>query len=261
MMYVVLFYLCLRIASSKCKGLNVKRLFMIGIGAGAAPFIYLFTSNNRGLGYSGGKMLIDRIIERMSCLDWLGRVVQASELNDYNAMLFNEKYSLAKQLQMFVNTIVPGDIFEADVWANQYHRSIFSGYSIEWSQTNYMSINMTLPGYLLLKYSITVAIIIGAVLIYLLYRICEKYKNTNVCRVVAVTGLWEILYFFDWTFVLVRIERIILTALVYYEFRLIKEKGCIGVGKYRIKLPKRKGRSYARNKCYYKLSQQRGIPK
>lgn len=256
-MYVVLFYLCMRIASSKCKGVNVKRLLLVGIGSLSAPFIYFFTSNNRGFDYSDGKVLLDRIIQRLSCLDCFGRAVQAYELKDYNITLFNEKYSFWKQLRIFINTLVPGDIFESDVWANQYHRSIFSDYTIEWSQTNYMSINLTLPGYLLLKYSVPIAIVLGAVIIYLLYRICDKYKNYNVCRVVAVMGLWELLYFFDWTFVFVRIERIIFTVFAYYEYRKIKETGCIEIGKYRFRLFGKKGQSYVTSQYYYQLSQQR----
>lgn len=248
-MYVALFYICARVASTKYATGNKKRDLYMGIGGMvAAPFAFIFASGARGFHFENIKILMDNIISRLSSIDLLGRAVCAYEKKDYIASLFQEKYSFIRQMELIVNSALPGDIFKPDVMPNQYFRTIFLDYSLEWSETNYMSINLTLPGYLMLKYSVIPAVLIGAFLIFLMYKLCAKYKNNNFFRVAAITGLWELLCFFDWNMIFVRLERIAFTVFLYYEYRQLKETGCIRLGRLRFIICGRKWRWYAGNK-------------
>ena len=220
-MYVILFELCYIMLGYGKRSKQLKSIMLFIL---IAPFAFLISSVLRGVSFDSFKYLVDSIIARCSVLEILGRVFRAIHTQDYEVDLFTDKYSFIHQLQLIVNSVFPGSIFPDDMMPNTYYRAIFSNYSISFVQDNYMSINITPLGYFSMKYSIIIGVIFNILLVLILFSFCERNRNSLFCRVIAIMGLWEILYFFDWNMIFIRFFKIALTVFLYKMYIKVKEK-------------------------------------
>lgn len=181
-----------------------------------APIVFFFATNLRGITNSNESIfsLGDSIVSRLSAPELGGLYLYQYDNNIYNKELFENKYSLANQVKLTINSIVPGDLFKSDIDPNQYVRAIFMGYNEESCRENYTSINLTLPIYLVIKYSLVLGLIICIAIIYILFRICSRYHNNLAFIIIGISVLYDLLYYFDWVMILRRVLTIFLTILV-----------------------------------------------
>lgn len=75
-----------------------------------------------------GMELTDQIVGRCSNLEVLGDALYQKKENLWNSDVFERKYSIENQFKICVNSLVIGDVFEDDVYPNQYYRTIFQRY-------------------------------------------------------------------------------------------------------------------------------------
>ena len=95
---------------------------------------------------------------------------------------------------------MPGQIFDFDVMPNNYYRAMFLGYSESFVFDNYMSVNLTLPIYLYMKYSYF-SIIISIFYILGFYKLVLFLKRYPLLVIMFLSVFYNILYFFDWNMV------------------------------------------------------------
>ncbi len=108
-----------------------------------------------------------RIVGRISFLEnMMVPIYYKDVLKMDRSNIFYDKYSLSNQLKILVNNLVPGDIFEYDVYPNQYYRSAFLKLDPAISKTDYTSINMTLPVFFYMYWGSIVSVLISAALIW-----------------------------------------------------------------------------------------------
>ena len=95
-----------------------------------------------------------------------------------NTDVFFKKYEPLRQLEQAIDSMYPGDIWVTDVYPNQYYRAAFLGHTEEYSQTNYMSINMTLPTYFYMYTDFLMACLLTAIAVagYYLLMIASMNK-------------------------------------------------------------------------------------
>jgi hypothetical protein len=186
-----------------------------------APFLYVFATQIRNTNSTTDYSFLQYAIAgRMSTLETAMLPVYYYD-NKLDLNLFYEKYSFINQLKLVVDGFIPGQIFDYDVMPNNYFRAIFTGYSIPFVQENYVSINITLPIYLYLKYNywgilFTVFYIVG------FYLILRFFKRSPLIVIVLLSGFYNILYFFDWVMVFNQFYVGLLTLLfikLYLFFR------------------------------------------
>lgn len=186
-----------------------------------APLLYVFATQIRNTNSTTDYSFLKYAIAgRMSTLETAMLPVYYYD-NKLDLNLFYEKYSFINQLKLVVDGFIPGQIFDYDVMPNNYFRAIFTGYSIPFVQENYVSINITLPIYLYLKYNywgilFTVFYIVG------FYLILRFFKRSPLIVIVLLSGFYNILYFFDWVMVFNQFYAGLLTLLfikLYLFFR------------------------------------------
>lgn len=186
------------------------------IGILLMPVLYVVASSLRGYENYGFEYMVNQIVARISILEDSGVALRKADCGEWNAGLFYEKYSFVNQLKCIVNSMVPGSIFEQDIWPNLYYRAIFLGESVEQCRAMYCSNYLILPVYLLLKYQVVLAVVLSVVLLVGLYILLEIFEKYAISRICAVYLLWEVFCFFDWGFVADRFRGIICTFVFVY---------------------------------------------
>ena len=197
--------------------INLKKYIpYILIGILLMPFLYVVSSSLRGYENYGFEYMINQIVSRVSLLEDGGVALWKADCGSWNESLFYEKYSLVNQFKCIVNSLMPGSVFEQDIWPNLYYRAIFLGESIEQCRSVYCSNFLILPVYLQLKYDKALAVIVSVMLVvglYILLALFEKYAISRICAIYILLELFE---YFDWGFVIDRFRAIVYTFVFTY---------------------------------------------
>lgn len=186
-----------------------------------APLLFIFGTSIRGATDIIDKsVLLNQIIGRMSALETAMMPVHYLD-NNLDLDLFYDKYNFWNQLKLILDSIIPGQIFQYDVMPNNYYRAIFMGASKSFVMENYMSINLTLPVYLYIKYSY-LSVLFTVIYILGFYKIVLLFKNFPLIVIVILSVFYNVLYYFDWVMVFVQLYTGLLTVLclkTYVFFR------------------------------------------
>lgn len=183
----------------------------------ASPFGYMYATTRRGGPVGEGIELLDQIVGRCSNLELLGDALYQQEEDIWNAEVFERKYSVSNQLKICINSLMIGDVFEADVYPNQYYRTVFQKVPEQQAKETYTSINLTLPGYLNLKYPLFFAIFITVCIltaIYTLACLARWPRYVSVILLINVTN--SFLDYFDWVMIVNDLLRLTLTLGAFY---------------------------------------------
>ena len=190
-----------------------------------APILFVISSENRGGEFDSLNDLTDLIVGRCSQFELLGKALYQSDNGLWEEEIFREKYSIENQAKLFVNSVVPGDVFEDDILPNQYYRMIFMGYSEETVKQAYASFNLTLPGYLVLKYPLIVSIIGTTLAIMIIYIVaCYAKWPSYFSVILLVLGINSVMGFFDWVTVFMDMRRYLCTLLLFWFAHKMVEK-------------------------------------
>ncbi len=141
-----------------------------------------------------------KLMGRISYLESSMLPIHYKNVNDEKSLsIFNEKYSLKNQLQIFINNLVPGNIFPFDVYPNQYYRAAFMGQTIEAAAGIYNSMNLTLPIYLYMYWGFTLGIIFSSLIIWFYFFItATAFRVHPLFGVCLLASLYPgLLTFFD----------------------------------------------------------------
>lgn len=162
---------------------------------------------------------IYKIMARISYLESVMLPIHYKNVNDKQRMtLFNEKYSPIKQLKLIINNLVPGDIFEFDVYPNQYYRAaFFIDFSTKRAKEFYTSINMTLPVYFYMYFSFWISCIAAAALIWLYFILTAVlFRVHPLLGVSLLATLYPgLLTFFDFVMIVKAIVVMCISAILY----------------------------------------------
>lgn len=140
-----------------------------------------------------GRMIVGRI----SMIEISSIPLDILDNNDLDQVQFVEKYGLLNQFEQSINGLLPIDLFKSDVTPNQYYRNIFLGYSEDFVQSIYTSMNLTFPVYWILLWGYSFGIIISILLLYIQYKLLCKFKNNRYLFITTLCLVYEVLYFFD----------------------------------------------------------------
>lgn len=153
------------------------------------------------------------LVGRISMVEISSIPLNAKEDYSYDAALFEEKYSIPNQVEQSINVLTPIDLFPYDVSPNQYYRSIFLGYSEDFVQNNYMSMNMTFPVYWVMLSNYFCGIILSITLLLLLFYVWVRNRNSAYIVTLMLCSLYEILYFFDFVMIMQKILYVTLSFI------------------------------------------------
>jgi hypothetical protein len=144
--------------------------------------------------------LYQRILGRLSYLDNVMMPVKYKKENcDECLRIFEDKYSFTNQFKIIVNNLVPGDVFEFDVYPNQYYRSAFMRLPEQEAKEHYTSINITLPVFLFMKTSFVPACFLAGIFFWLYYLFTLlAFKIHPLAGLVFISNIYSgLLTFFD----------------------------------------------------------------
>lgn len=183
----------------------------------------------------GTDVILNQIAGRMSFLETSMLPIHYKENGTLNLDLFYAKYSPFHQLEMMIDALIPGNVFEPDIMPNQYYRVLFLGYSEDFVQNVYTSINLTLPVYLYMYFNefVTVVVAISVLLFY--YFLCYRFYNKPYILLPLLLGLYHLLYFFDLVMWFLIIFPSMLTMLTIYGYSIFR-KGIVDYFKVKTKL-------------------------
>lgn len=148
--------------------------------------------------------LIYQIIGRVSYLENTMLPIYFKNTNNERAMtIFKDKYSPINQFKIFINNIVPGDIFEFDVYPNQYYRSAFMEFPLNRSKEYYTSINLTLPVYFYMYTNFFISVLMGGVLIWMYFMGTILISTIHPLLGISATAIFYpgLLTFFDFVMI------------------------------------------------------------
>jgi hypothetical protein len=197
------------------------------------PIIFIFATKLRGVDEVFSlDFLLNQIVGRMSVLETSMLPVYYYD-NNLNLELFYDKFSFWNQLKLIIDGILPGQIFDFDVMPNNYYRAMFLDYSESFVFDNYMSVNLTLPIYLYLKYSYF-SIIFCVMYVLGFYKLTLLLKRYPLFVIILLSVFYNILYFFDWDMVFSQLYISFLTITFLKFFILFKNSIETGIIKNRI---------------------------
>jgi hypothetical protein len=178
---------------------QIKRIIFICILL--SPLIYIAASMIREIDINAGNIIVS-IMGRISLIE-LSMIPIDCVLNNSincNLEIFYEKYNFIRQLKLSIDTLYPGFYFIDDVFPNQYYRSAFMGVNTEFAQSNYMSINTTLPSYFYMYSNEYIAVIISSFTIILYFLLMQKNINNDLIILPMIICLYQYLYGFDFVY-------------------------------------------------------------
>lgn len=112
--------------------------------------------------------LMYQIMGRVSYLE--NTMLPIHYKNDEARMaIFKDKYSPVRQIQLLINNVVPGNVFEFDVYPNQYFRAAFMDFTLKRALEFYTSINVTLPVYFYMYTNFYISCLLAAASIWLYF--------------------------------------------------------------------------------------------
>ncbi|WP_109695005.1 oligosaccharide repeat unit polymerase [Chitinophaga deserti] len=192
----------------------------------AAPFLFVLASQVRGMEISllGDDLIIKAIFGRLSMVELSAIPIHYKDSGDFNMDMFFDKYGIWHQIKLMIDSIFPGNIFTPDVMPNQYYRAIFLGYSEEFVQEIYMSINTTLPVYFYMYTGMTGAIILTVGVLTAYFLVWRKYANNILISVSLITQLYTLLYCFDFVMWFSQVLTTILSLLSIYLYTFSRKK-------------------------------------
>ena len=224
-LFVFIILMSIIFSSDKIRQYGQKIKFGIMFVIIFAPVSYVIVTTSRGHNYGGTiDGIIKKIVNRCSRLELAGIPLFEMDRQIYNKEIFYEKYSFIRQIQLSINSLLPGDIFPADVQPNQYYRSTFLGLPEITAKKNYTSINITFPSYLTLKYGMLVAIVISVAVIVGLYYLSLRLEDYTISRIIPVMILMDVLDFFDWAYIMQRVFVIFCTIFFFWLVRFVTKK-------------------------------------
>lgn len=148
--------------------------------------------------------LVYQIVGRISYLENTMLPIYFKNTNNERAMkIFKDKYSPISQLKIFINNIVPGDIFEFDVYPNQYYRSAFMDFTLKRSKEFYTSINLTLPVYFYMYSNFVVSVLATGILIWVYFVGTVLVSRIHPLLAIVTTAAFYpgLLTFFDFVMI------------------------------------------------------------
>ena len=214
---LVMALMAVLVATEKYAKQRKKILIAVLLICSLSPLGYLYATTQRGDPVGKGMELTDQIVGRCSNLEVLGDALYQKKENLWNSDVFERKYSIENQFKICVNSLVIGDVFEDDVYPNQYYRTIFQKVPEQQSRETYTSINLTLTGYLYLKYPLLISIIITVGILLMIYLIACLAKWPNYISIIILTKVTtSILDYFDWVMIVNDLVRFSLTLGAFY---------------------------------------------
>ncbi|WP_400262017.1 hypothetical protein ACFX5U_20940 [Sphingobacterium sp. SG20118] len=197
-----------------------QRLFVfLKFGILLAPVLFVFATSLREVeGIFTLEFILDQIVGRMSTLETSMLPIYYYD-NNLALEVFYEKFSVLHQLKLCIDSILPGQIFEFDVMPNNYYRFFFLGYEQNFVIENYMSVNLTLPVYLYMKYKYFSIIF---VIIYVLsfYYLILFFRKYPMIVIVLLSVFYNLIYFFDWVMIFTQFYTSLLTIVVLKVYLL-----------------------------------------
>lgn len=222
--WVVFFNLILIVGVKISRALKQKILMLIMAAVILAPFLYAFSTISRGGAQRTVEYMAKQIVARLSYIESGGIELQQYTEKTYDEVLFREKYGLKNQVEQTINSLLPGDIFENDVYPNQYWRAIFAGWEKEAAKMHYTSSTMILPVYFYLKYGGLLGIVLCILFCYgLFWGIC-RIKDVAVAAFMASYTFYTIFQYFDWAYHARDLTCFLLTFLTVRIYSHILEK-------------------------------------
>lgn len=197
---------------------KLKRAFLVLCFFAPLLFIYA-TSVRTEIDMNGISKLI---VGRISMIELSSIPLETKDDQSYDTKLFSDKYSISNQLEQSMNVITPIDLFQNDVNPNQYYRSIFLGYSEEFVQNVYMSMNLTFPIYWILISNYFWGVLLASALLLLYFFLLVRSRNNIFLFTILLCSLYEILYFFDLVMITQNMFRMFVSIIALY----IVEKLC-----------------------------------
>lgn len=188
-----------------------------------APFLFVFATLVRT--EISFDLISKLIVGRISMIEISSIPLEAKENHSYDAALFDKKYSILNQVEQSFNVLTPIDLFPNDVNPNQYYRSIFLGYSEEFVQNTYMSMNMTFPIYWIMLLNYSYGTILSVILLLLLFYIWVRNRNNAYIVTLFLCSFYEVLYFFD----LVMITQALFSVTLSYMALVFIERFCSSI--------------------------------
>ncbi|MES2590485.1 MAG: hypothetical protein V4608_01285 [Bacteroidota bacterium] len=233
---VLLYLIVVTISGSRSGIIGVLLLFLSGLGFYnfytyknklkmilyffllLSPFIFIFATQLR-YGSSGLEFqtLFSKIIGRVSLIETSMIPVHFKDLNDIHLKLFYEKYGIINQLKVIIDSTIPGEIFNNDVFPNQYYRAIFLGRPETFVVENYMSINMSLPVFFYLCYGYW-GIPITILFLFLFFYFMYKYRTNAYNNILFLPLLYQMLIYFDWVMVFNQLFTTVLTLIALFGY-------------------------------------------
>jgi hypothetical protein len=176
-----------------------------------SPILYVLASQVRDSSLIDYSFLQYQIVGRMSTLETAMHPIYYKD-NNLDLTLFNEKYGLINQFKLVLDSFIPGQIFEFDISPNNYYRSIFFDTSLTYVRENYMSINMTLPVYLYMKYGYF-CIPLTVVYIFAFYILLIYLRRSPLISIALLSCFYNIIFYFDWVMTFTELYSALLTVL------------------------------------------------
>ena len=202
---------------------KISKFLLIGLGI--SPLLFVYATLLRESSFSEFKLLGDIIVGRMSTLETAMWPVHYTD-QGLDASLFDEKYSVLNQFKLILDSLIPGQIFEADVMPNNYYRAIFLDYGIDFVKENYMSINITLPIYLYVKYNYF-CVLFSILHVLIFYKLLKLLKSYPLFILACLASFYNLIYYFDYVMLFTQFYSFVLTIIsikiyVYLRRELFK---------------------------------------
>lgn len=186
-----------------------------------SPMLYVFATQTRNGSTVDYSFLQYAIVGRMSTIETAMYPVYYKD-NNLDMNLFNEKYSVVNQFKLILDAFLPGQFFDFDISPNNYYRAMFMDASLNYVRENYMSINMTLPVYLYVKYGyfcvfLTVIYIIG------FYRLINYLKENPLIVIALLSCFYSMIYYFDWLMTFTELYSALLTVCTVKLYMFLRK--------------------------------------
>lgn len=185
-----------------------------------SPVLYVFATQSRSGSTIDYSLLQYAIVGRMSTVETAMYPVYYKD-NNLDMSLFEEKYNIGNQFKLILDAFLPGQFFDFDISPNNYYRAIFMDASLSYVRENYMSINMTLPVYLYVKYSyfcvlLTVVYIIG------FYYLIDYLRKSPLVAIAFLSCFYSMIFYFDWLMSFTELYSALLTVLTVKLYLFIR---------------------------------------
>ncbi|SEL01008.1 hypothetical protein SAMN04488505_1011309 [Chitinophaga rupis] len=196
-------------------------LFFIG-----SPLLFFAASRMRGIDLDilQNEILLKAIFGRLSMIELGAIPIHYKDLGGYNVELFNDKYGIIHQIKLIIDSLIPGNIFEYDVMPNQYYRAIFLGYSIDFVQDTYLSLNMTLPVYFYMYSNFVIAVLCTVITLVGYYYLWKRFSNNIFISIALIGQLYTLLYYFDFVMWFSQFLTTVLTILTINLFVFLRKE-------------------------------------